>query len=180
MKLSQKIIILLCAPLLSCCGFHLRGKINVSGYMHSLYLQTSSEFTPLSQALEKAFSSNGIELASSSNQAKLTLRVYNEQRQHMLMTIAASQQNRQYKLNYSLQYAIYNPAGHLILGPKTIVESRTQIIQANQLLDNNSETQQLYDSMRNQAIDELLYQLTSLNTHKTLNHYFMLQHENKA
>lgn len=157
------LITLVCS--LSACGFSPRGTLPPSPYLQHMYLQTSSNFTPLSQAIEKTLADNNIALASSSSNAEIVLKVFNEQQTSNLMTVGANQETRQYKLVYSLEFSLYNRQNKLILGPRTIQEYRTQIIQANQLLDNNSETIQLYDSMREQAVIDLMYQLTAKNTH---------------
>jgi len=154
--------------LLSACGFSPRGKFPVSSYLQNLYLQTSSNFTPLSQSIEKTLAENNIELASAPDNAEIILKVFNEQQTNSLITVGANQETRQYKLNYSLQFSLYNKQNKLILGPRTIMEYRTQIIQANQLLDNNSETDQLYESMREQAVIDLMYQLTAKDTHQLI------------
>ena len=162
MRRIASIIILIC--LLSACGFVPRGKFPISTDLQHLYLQTSSNFTPLSQSIEKTLAENNIELASSPDNAEIILKVFNEQQTNSLMTVGANQETRQYKLIYSLQFSLYNNHNKLILGPRTIMEYRTQIIQANQLLDNNSETIQLYESMREQAVIDLMYQLTAKDT----------------
>ncbi len=150
--------------LLSACGFQPRGQIAVSPYLNGIYLQTSSDFTPLSQAIEKTLAENNIQLADSPENAKIILKVFNEQESNSQMTVGASQQTRQYKLVYSLEFSLYDKRNTLILGPRRMIEYRTQIIQANQLLDNNLETTQLYNSMREQAVLDLMYQLTAKNT----------------
>ena len=174
----KRIIIIALATALSACGFHLRGQMQFSPFIQSIYLQTSSQYTPLSQAIEQTLAENHLQLQSSAQQAKLILKVFNEQQSNILLTVGASQQNRQYKLMYSIQFALYNKQGKLIIGPKTINEIRTQIIQANQLLDNNTETTELYNSMRTQAVTDLLYQLTAKDTNLAIQQA-MQTHENK-
>ena len=154
--------------LLSACGFQPRGQIAVSPYLNDIYLQTSSEFTPLSQAIEKTLAENNIQLAESPENAKIILQVFNEQESNSQMTVGASQQTRQYKLVYSLEFSLYDKRNTLILGPRRMIEYRTQIIQANQLLDNNLETTQLYNSMREQAVLDLMYQLTAKDTNELI------------
>ncbi len=156
------LVILLC--LLNACGFHPRGKLPISPYLKNTYLQTSSNFTPLSQSIEKTLAENNIELAPSPDNAQVILKVFNEEQINTLMTVGANQETREYKLIYSLQFSLYNKQNKLILGPRIIKESRTQIIQPNELLDNNSKTAQLYDSMREQAVIDLMYQLTAKTT----------------
>ena len=133
-----------------------------------MYLEASSNFTPLSQAIEQILAENNIQLMQSPGNAQIVLKVFNEQQSNSLVTIGANQQARQYKLIYSLEFSLYNRKGLLILGPKTITETRTQIIQANQLLDNNSGTKQLYSRMRTQAVIDLMYQLNSTTTRKLI------------
>jgi len=164
----RTLILIVLSGFLGACGFHPRGELPVSPYLKYMYLQTSSNFTPLSQAIEKTLAENNIALVSSSNDAVLVLKVFNEQQNDSLMTLGANQETRQYKLVYSLQFSLYNKQDKLILGPRTITEYRTQIIQPNQLLDNNSEIAQLYDSMRDQAALDLMYQLTAKDTNQLI------------
>lgn len=155
---------LILACLLSACGFKPRGELATSPFLKEVYLQTSSNFTPLSQSIERTLAEHNIALAQSADNAKIILQVFNEQESNTLMTVGASQQTRQYKLMYSLQFSLYNKQNTLILGPRTITEYRAQIIQANQLLENNSETAELYNSMRDQAVIDLMYQISSKDT----------------
>lgn len=169
MRAFMQLCLLLLTVSLIGCGFHPRGKLHFSSHLKQMYLETSSEFTPLSQAIEQTLSENDIQLTQSPTNAKFVLKVFDESQSNSLMTLGANQETRQYELRYSIKFSLYNKSGRLILGPRKITETRTQIIQANQLLDNNAETKQLYNSMRSQSVIDLMYQLSAQKTTGLLN-----------
>lgn len=173
--LTQLFLLCIVIGMLNACGFHLRGQTHFSPAFHDIYLNTNSSFTPLTQDIQQAMQDANVKMLTSPIGAKIILSVYDETQNQTLMTVGANQQTRQYQLTYSVTYTLKNADGKILLGPDTIMESRTQIIQANQLLINNTETNQLYDSMRQDAVIDLMYRLSSTEATTLINHALTIE-----
>ena len=78
MRLLKQITLMLLIVALTGCGFHLRGELPISNHLKQMYLETSSDFTPLSQAIEQTLSENNIRLMQTPENAQFILKVFNE------------------------------------------------------------------------------------------------------
>jgi LPS-assembly lipoprotein len=153
---------------LSACGFHLRGHEPLPPELHVIYIESTTPYTEFSKRLEQTLRSIGIVVTRCPQDAPITLHIIAQTVTHQLTSQGSNGQLSTYLLSYFVSYQLVAADGHVLQCPQTITETRSFQISANQLLGDTNVQDTLVDSMRRDAIYQLLERLRSRGTLQAL------------
>ena len=155
----RALALLLVALPLSACGFHLRGTASATLPPALAGLQSTMPGLlvdpPLLVEVRNALRAHGIE-ADAHGPALVLL---GEQFQVEVLAIDTTGRVSDYLLNYALRYQVNDAAGAPLIAPISIKLQREQSFDRLNVLATEKEQTFLKESMRTQAIDQLLRQL---------------------
>jgi len=120
MKNSIVLILLL---LITACGYHLRGSIQLPEVLKKIYVQDAS--SQLTDAIDQVFSGASGEVVSSAAKAGIILKVVNEDYRRRTVSVNSSGYSNEYELVYRLSYVFLDKQGNIIAPKQTASASRS-------------------------------------------------------
>jgi LPS-assembly lipoprotein len=162
---TQKIFYFLCILgatwLLSSCGFHLRGPVELAPPFKRLYIESHDPYSELTRNLQQYFKTSHVYLADSPQAASGIFEIIQESTSQQLLSVGGTQQTRQYNLILSVTFQVTTPQGVVLIAPQTVSESQTLTVQADQILGGSNEQNNLYHQMRRAITYTIMNRLSS-------------------
>ena len=171
--LFVSITYLLLAVLLTGCGFHLRGKIEIPKSMQNIYLTGQDQYSSFIVEAKRALERNGVKVVKSSTDAPFTIAILNENSRRR--TIAVSNNFRdaaEYELRLEIEVEIRDREGRRLMMPTLIYAERNYTNDENQIRAKEREEEQLKQEMVHDIVQQLISRLQSISqtTGSTFNH----------
>ena len=163
LKLVRISSVLLLSFFLTSCGFRLQGTNQVlPPQLQQVYLDSSSApHSAIGPDLTVALESDKVICVDDPNQALFTLNILQDKQTSHQIGTGASQETRKYELSYSVTFTLLNQAGVVIYGPTTVISTNIHYVYSGQVLGNNQEEATLYQSLRRNVIQKILFKLSS-------------------
>lgn len=160
MKRAWVYIPLMLALLLSACGFHLRGMIDVPKWLNNIALISKANDSELVTLLKLRLESYKIAVNPSPEQANYWLIIdYVEFSQHVV-GIGASTNPRQYQMILKIGFKLQDRSG-LEIKPNQMVQVTRQFTSNNdRILGSNDEQSILISEMRQEAVNQIITRLS--------------------
>lgn len=117
--LIKKSVIVLVALILSACGYHLRGAFELPVGMKNIFLDGGS--APLQVQFKKAMDLSSIPIATSAETAGIIIRIFDENSQRRVLSLASTGVANDFELGYRMEYEIVD-AKDTILMPRQPLE----------------------------------------------------------
>jgi len=153
--------LLLCLTLLTSCGFHPQGQLQLSPQLHRIFVQAPDQYGYLVRSLQQSLKTSNVPLVSSSTEADTLLVILQDATSQNLLSVNGTQQTRQYNLIVTVIFQITDTKGRVIVTPQTLSESRVITIQSNQILGSSNEATLYYQQMRRVLANAIMNRLAS-------------------
>lgn len=157
---------------LTACGFHPQGELKLAAPLKKMYLQTSDPYGTLSRNLHDYLKMSHVQLVASASEADTVLEIERDTNSQELLSVAGTQQTRQYKLIVTVVFSLMDNRGHVLLPSQTLSESRTITVQANQILGSSNEANLYTQQMRRTLAYAIMNRLASIEVTNTVNNTF--------
>jgi LPS-assembly lipoprotein len=174
-------LLMVCALLLTACGFHLQGDIQLAAPLHRLYLQTNDPYGYLQRNLQQYLRMSHVELVSTPQEATTILAILSNTTSQELLSVNGTQQTQQYNLHATVSYQITKANGEVIIAPHSLTETRTITVQSNQILGSSNEANLFYQQMQRDLVARIINQIASSAITREVNAAFaktVVSHEN--
>ncbi len=158
---SKLFLIGMLALSLSYCGFQPRGKHNFPPEMQTLYISSSAPYQTLTLQVKEILKANNIHLVDDPLQAPVTLHIYGVHVTSDTLSESASSKTKQYVMVYNVNYELTDSKGTILYGPKLIHTARDYMVNEDQVLSVDNETELLLREMQRDLAFQLLRQLDS-------------------
>ncbi len=146
----------LLALILSACGFHLRGNINIPPWLNNIAIIDNANNSGFRQRLTSQLEAYDINITPSAEQASYWIVIQYAGYQKQITSVGSGSNPRQYLLIYSVDFMLEDGKGKLIL-PLTHVSSTRQLtINNNRILGSDEEASLLIKEMQQDAALQLL------------------------
>jgi LPS-assembly lipoprotein len=151
-----RLLLVVATMMLSGCGFHLRGSVQLP--FSSLYIQVAntSEF---GHDLKRALRASDVRLTDKPQEAAATLAILSELRDRQILSLGGQGRVREYQLRYRVAYQVTDPKKGVITPPTEIVLKRDISFNDSEVLAKESEEALLYRDMQLDAVQQLLRRL---------------------
>jgi len=156
------LISLLSASLLTGCGFHLRGKVDIPPELSSIYVKGTKD-RQLVTRVEQALRQNGVNVVTSADGAKAVLDLTNVNSTRNVSTLDQRGKATGYVLNYRVTYTVIDTEGLSLVKPTTVSLSRDFNFDSTQVLQKEGEAKFLINDMRDEATQRILSRLGRKN-----------------
>lgn len=150
--------------LLSGCGWHLRGSINLPPELHTFYLDGTSPYSDLIRQIRKTLRNADITVVDNRQQAPVTLYIISDSLTNSQSTIGLSGSIRNYTVTYTITYELRNALGETIIPAKSVSASETVTVLENELINNSSNLQEAKNTLTQNVIPQMMDQISSANT----------------
>jgi|LakWasMet43_HOW7_FD_contig_31_425111_length_1120_multi_7_in_0_out_0_3 LPS-assembly lipoprotein len=148
--LMKKSAIFIMALLLSACGYHLRGALDLPSGMRNVYLDGGSE--PLREQFKRTLKSSAGKLANSPEGAGMTIRIFGEDLNRRALSLDAKGKAEEFELLYRLEYEVLG-SGKSVLMKRQPVEIRRDYFNDQQdIMAKDNEEAVIRNEMYQQAV----------------------------
>lgn len=104
--LTKKAVILVMALLLSACGYHLRGALDLPANLKNVYVEGASG--ALHEQFKQIMKSSSSQLADSRKGAGIVVKIFNEDFSRRVLSLSTRGKSNEFELNYRLDYELAN------------------------------------------------------------------------
>lgn len=160
MKIMTRATALLCVFLLTACGWHLRGSLNLPSDLHSIYIQGAS--ANLHQALSQQLQASNITVTQSASNAQYTLAIANERQDRRTAALGSDALAAQYEFISSADFEFRTPSGDLLGMPDKVQITRSVNFDASQVLGSASESELVKREMTRDLASQIIRRLSFL------------------
>lgn len=151
------VLLLMVVLLLAACGFHLRGQTALP--FQTLYIQSTSDYTPFAGELKRVVQGAGVQLADSPDSAQLILNIVSEITGKQILSLSGAGRVREYQLRFSVSFRAYDRMQKEWLPAEEIMLLRNLSYDDAQVLAKEQEEVLLYQNMRSDAVQQILRRL---------------------
>lgn len=158
----KKIIIpLMCALLLSACGFHLRGMIDIPTWLDSVaVLSKDNNYKELVDILETQLDGYKIKVTEDPAEAKYWIIINYVSFNQQVISIGASTNPRQYQLTMTVEFLLKSRDGLIVKPARRVFVSRQFTANNDRILGSNEEETLLENEMRQDAVVQIINRLS--------------------
>ncbi|HSE11567.1 MAG TPA: LPS assembly lipoprotein LptE [Rudaea sp.] len=134
-------------PLLSACGYHLRGEATLPPGMERVHVDSSDQFGPLKRNVEKALERSGakIEPAAGDGIAEVTLGAVSLA--PIVRSVSANARVNEFTMLYHLELEITDGSGKVVLPKQVIEQSRVFTFDQTQAIGTGAEQDEIKKEM---------------------------------
>ena len=146
--------------LLSACGFHLRGAIDIPDWLNHIAIISNDGNKQLAQSLQAQLEGYKIQVSDDPAHAKYWLIINSSNLNQHIISIGASTNPRQYQLIMTIEFLLQTREGQIIKPPRQVTVTRQLTVNNNRILGSNEEEEVLVSEMRQDAIIQIINRLT--------------------
>lgn len=149
-------------PLLSACGFRLRGAEQTSLPFKTIYL-AFAENSPLGTELRRYIRATGsTEVVDDPKAAQAILDPLSETREETVLSLNSQGRIRELSLFYRFSFRVRDASGKQLLPPTNLVLRRDMSFNEAQVLAKEGEKAMLYRDMQSDLVQQILRRLAAL------------------
>lgn len=167
-KKGYALFLILLVSIISGCGFHLRGNVNLGDSFKQMYVASDNPYGVITLQLKQILGHSGVDLEDNPGPQIITLSLKNERYRTTTFSQSASAKTTQYTLILDLDYTLTNNKGDILYGPKTISTQANYTVNQDAVLTTSTQEDITRTSLQRQAVYLLLQQLNSPAVAKAL------------
>jgi LPS-assembly lipoprotein len=154
--MTKNSVVFMLMLLLTACGYHLRGAIQLPEALQKIYVRGAS--AELTNAIARTFRSASGELVATAAEAGMILNVINEDYQRRTISIDSSGYSNEYDLVYRLTFDLLNNQGAVLISAQTIEVSKSYFNEqsGNTVLSKGNEEVVLRKELYSQAVRSVI------------------------
>jgi LPS-assembly lipoprotein len=152
--LTKNAVILSLALLLSACGYHLRGALELPANLKNVYVEGGS--APLVDQFKQAMKSSSAQLASSRKDAGIVIKIANEDFSRRVLSLSARGKSNEFELYYRLDYEFANAADAQLMGRQTVEIRREYYNDQQFMIAKDNEEALIRNEMYQQAVNTIV------------------------
>ena len=152
-------ILFLFASLLSGCGFHLRGNVDLPANYQQMAIEGVSKYSALGLGLKRSLQGNGVTIVDATA-AQVILKISKVSYQRRLLSVSAtSGKTAEYELHYRLNMSVVNRQGNVLVSEQPLQQLRDYVHDQNNVLGTDNQEAQLRKDMERDLIGMILRRL---------------------
>lgn len=150
---------LLGTALLSGCGYHLRGQVDLPDRAKVVYLEGLDRGQPFSQQLTELLGFAGGRITDDRNQAGSVLHVRRAMHERRQISLSRAGKANAFDMIYRIEYEVATPKGEILLAPQELEISRQYFVDQQFPLGQGEQESQLRVELEQEAAQTLLLRL---------------------
>ena len=148
--LIKKSVILITALLLSACGYHLRGALDLPAGMNNVYLEGGS--AQLQEQFKRAMEISSVPLASSPETAGIIVKIFDEDSQRRVLSLGSGGTANDFELSYRFDYELVDAKDKVISARQPIEIKREYYNNQVAVIAKSNEEAVIRNEMYQQAV----------------------------
>jgi LPS-assembly lipoprotein len=148
---------MLCVLLLSACGYHLRGAIELPSELKNVYIEGAS--APLLEQFKLALQSSSVQVVNSRADAGVVIVVSGEDSFKRSLSLGAGGRSNQFGLEYRLNYRVTDAKDAQLIEPNSVEIRREYFNNQQEILAKDNEELTIRNEMYQQAVRTMINQI---------------------
>ena len=150
------LLLALFAPLLTACGFHLRGEAQLPAGLDRVYVESSDPSGPLKKNVEHALERSGAKIEKAAGEGIAEVRLTGISVAPIVRSVSANARVNEFTMLYHLELQINDAAGKVVL-PKQILErSRVFTFDETQAIGTGAEQDEIKKEMEREMVQVVM------------------------
>ena len=152
--LINKLVILAFALLLSACGYHLRGALELPAGLKNVYLAGGS--SQLQEQFNSVMKLSSVPLASSPEAAGIIVKIFNEDSQRRVLSLNSAGAANDFELGYSFDYELVDSKNKVLMARQPMEIKREYYNDQLAVLAKGNEEELIRNEMYQQAVRSIV------------------------
>ena len=144
------------------CGFHLRGAIDYSDSLKSIYVEGISLQRGIGLYLKRGLKSNGIEVLDTYQKGSAVLKVTETKHDRRVLSVGSSAKVSEYELYSSISFSLTDSHGKILADSQQVQAQRDFQFNENQVLARESEEASLRQHLNKELVQGVLRRLSAI------------------
>ncbi len=141
-------LVWLCMAVLTACGFHLRGAVELPPILQDTYINARDPYSGVARELRSVLQSAGARLTETPSAATGIIRIISKRSERRILAVGTSGKASEYELFEEVTFALDDPQGKVLLEPQTIRTTQDIVFDPNEALGKVSEAEETRIQMR--------------------------------
>ena len=160
------VLLLGIGALLSSCGFHLRGLVEMPPELKSIYIEGGLPNSQMREILRQKLIGSQVNVLERREKSGAVLRILRDKITRRIASVNTLGQPNEYELKYSLSYQLEDGQGRALLVPREISLLRTYRYDPDNILSVEEEAQRIKRQMARAAVNQMLRQISAGMRHR--------------
>ncbi|MCK4743019.1 MAG: hypothetical protein KAT25_04305 [Sulfuriflexus sp.] len=161
---ALRLILVSALLLLSGCGFHLRGNIDLPAGLQQMHIDGAAKHSALGLELRRSLKTSGVNIVNDASSAQVILKVSSPSFKRRLLSVSGtSGKTTEYELTYTLNVSLVDRKGNVLLAPQTLRQLRDYTYDQNNVLGKGDEQSRLQADMQRDLVRQVLNRLQAYN-----------------
>jgi LPS-assembly lipoprotein len=162
--ISSYVAILITIVLITACGFHLRGVVDIP--FKTIYVKDNK--TPITQDVIRALKSNGVEVTKEIEKAEVAFEIMSDNNVKRILSLGGGVGVvREFELLHVMTFRMRSGKSESWSKTQTIENRRDFSFDDKEILAKTYEEAMLYDAMRQDAVRELIRRIVVFNPNES-------------
>ena len=148
-------------PLLSACGFHLRGEAQLPPGMQRVHVDSVDPFGPLKRNVERALERAGATIESKSGDGIAEITLSAVSLAPIVRSVSANARVNEFTMLYHVELQINDAAGKVLLPKQVLEQSRVFTFDQTQAIGTGAEQDEIKKEMERDMVQVVLRKIES-------------------
>ena len=150
---------LLVALLLSACGFHLRGEVELPPVMEATYIESKNPYTGMARALRDELAAAGAQVVESEQAASAVLHIIREISENRILSVGSTGKASEYELFNEVVFSLTDAEEKVLIKPQSLRMTRDLVFDETELLGKISEAEGIHKQMRRNLARQIIIRI---------------------
>jgi len=145
--------------LLSACGFHLRGDVELPPALRETFLDSKNPYTGMARALRVELEAAGGRIVESSENATAVLRIVREISENRILSVGSTGKASEYELFNEVVFSLSDAEGKVLIKSQSLRMTRDLVFDETELLGKISEAEGIHRQMRRNLARQIIIRI---------------------
>lgn len=151
--------IALLLALLSACGFHLRGEVELPPVLQETYLESKNPYTGMARALRVELEAAGGRIVETSEHATAVLHIVREISENRILSVGSTGKASEYELFNEVVFSLSDAQDKELIKRQTLRMTRDLVFDETELLGKISEAEGIHRQMRRNLARQIIIRI---------------------
>jgi LPS-assembly lipoprotein len=149
------------APLLTACGFHLRGEAQLPAGMERVFVDSVDTHAPLKRNIEQALERSGAKIESAAGEGIAEVKLTAISIAPIVRSVSAGARVNEFTMLYHVELQIDDASGKTVLPKQVIEQSRVFTFDQTQAIGTGAEQEEIKKEMERDMVQVVMRKIES-------------------
>lgn len=142
--------------LLSACGFHMRGAVDLPAVMQSTYIESRYPFDDMTRIIKQELRASEVNVVQQQEAATSVLQLISHRSSRRVLSVGSSGRATEYELFEEITFVLLDTQGKEYVPPQTLRMTRDFVFDEAQLLGKVEEAEDIHEQLQHALARRIL------------------------